>query len=194
MISRNTNEKQKKIAVYEFLNKFNILERKIKDDFYNQVTSLSAEERNKLYFYYGGLTSKVLVEYENELLANNKIKFKKNEEFKEFTLNQIIKITESFEWWERYPENIDSLARNIEHTYRGSLIRLLSMRNKLAHELSNLSFKDKDCIELLPKNILEEKLSISFNPGVEDDDQLQMLLSNIVYLDVILDITSLKSE
>lgn len=187
VIESNDQEKLKRSSIYVFMNKFNLLERKIKEDFSDNLSEFDTLELNKLYFYYGGLAGRVQIDYENDLLEYKKINFRNNEKFRNFSLKQILEISQKFGWWERYPQYIQSVTRaNEQHPYAGSIYKLLSMRNRLAHELSDLKFKTRDYIEILPKSILDQKLSISFNDVVEND-QIKIVLSNIVYLDIILD-------
>ena len=59
------------------------------------------------------------------------------------------------------------------------------MRNKLAHELSELKLTDKDdCIELLSKDKLNELGSdIIYDFELKDDyDQIKLIFSNIIYM------------
>lgn len=187
VIESNLQEKFKRSVIYVFMNKFNFLEREIKGDFMTNVSEFDTLELNKLYFFYGGLAGRVQIDYENDLLEYTKINFKDNEKFGNFSLKQILEISQRFGWWEKYPQYIQSVTRESEqHPYVGSIYKLLSMRNRLAHELSVLQFKTRDYIEILPKNILDEKLSISFN-DVDENNQIKIILSNIVYLDIILE-------
>ena len=61
------------------------------------------------------------------------------------------------------------------------------MRNKLAHELVNLKFNDKDYIELLPIDVLEDRLDIQFDENYDEANQIQIIFSNIVYINIIVE-------
>ena len=58
------------------------------------------------------------------------------------------------------------------------------MRNKLAHEMVSLSFKQSDLIELLPFEQLErESFSILQNFDLRKmDDMTQYIASNVVFM------------
>lgn len=178
----------KAVAVYKFLNEFNNLEYIVKDKFSQITVKATASEKNKLYFYHGGLAGKVAIDYNVETLNYQEIQFNVNEKFKHFTLNQVIKILQNSDLKKYFPENINSMLKaNNQIEFLGSIKRLINMRNKLAHELINLNFKDRDYIELLPIPIIEEKLKIIFDINYAEADQIQIIYSNIVYINSLIE-------
>lgn len=178
----------KAVAVYKFLNEFNKLEYIVKDKFSKITVEATASEKNKLYFYHGGLAGKVVINYNVETLNYQEIQFNVNEDFKHFTLNQMIKILQNSDLKKYFPENINSIQKaNNQIEFFGSIKRLINMRNKLAHELINLNFKDSDCIELLKIPIIEEKLKIIFDINYAEVDQIQIIYSNIVYINILIE-------
>ena len=69
-------------------------------------------------------------------------------------------------------------------TFYDCVIRLLNMRNKLAHEVVDLQFKDRDLIELLShEQIAREPFDLLQNYDVRKmDDMTLYIASNIVYI------------
>lgn len=187
MAQEDMNCSIKAVAIYKFLNGFNNLECIVKDKFSKITVKATASEKNKLYFYHGGLAGKVVIDYNVETLKYQEIQFNVNENFKHFTLNQMIKILQNSDLKKYFPENINSMLKaNNQIEFLGSIKRLINMRNKLAHELINLNFKDGDYIELLPIPIIEEKLKIIFDINYAEADQIQIIYSNIVYINSLI--------
>lgn len=63
------------------------------------------------------------------------------------------------------------------------------MRNKFAHELSSLEFKENDCIELLSMDKLEAfGGDMIYNFDIKYDyTQVKFIFSNIIYMEKIRD-------
>ena len=178
----------KAVAVYKFLNEFNKLEHIVKDKFSQITVDATDSEKNKLYFYHGGLAGKVVIDHNDETLNYQEIQFDVNENFKHFTLNQVIKILQNSDLKKYFPENINSMRKaNNQIEFLGSIKRLINMRNRLAHELINLKFKDKDYIELLPIDTIEKKLEMTFDINYDEADQIQIIYSNIVYINSLIE-------
>lgn len=186
MILTGKNDLAKALVIYEFMKQFNYLEKVIKNKFSELASKANDSEKNKLYFYHGGLIGRVYIDYSNDNLKFNEISFKTNEKFKNFTLNQILGILEKSKLKENFPDNINSIIyKRIEHSFLDSIKRIISMRNKLAHELVNLKFNDKDYIELLPIDVLEDRLDIQFDENYDEANQIQIIFSNIAYINII---------
>ena len=58
------------------------------------------------------------------------------------------------------------------------------MRNKLAHEVTDLNFKDRDLVELLsPEQISQEPFDLLQNYDLlKMDEMTQYVASNIIYI------------
>jgi hypothetical protein len=183
--SEDINDSIKALAIYNFLNEFNKLESMIKNKFYQLVNEVNDSEKNMLYFFHGGLAGKVIVNYDVETLNYNEMKFKKNEEFKHFTLNQIIKLLENSSLKAYFPDDMKMMNYCIHRIgFFGSIKRFISMRNKLAHKVSDLDFKSGDFIELLSIQTIEEKLKLKINENYVEAYQIQIICSNLVYINM----------
>lgn len=177
------------LAIYDFLNTYNKLEKQIRFCFEETLDELSTTMINKLYFYYGGRIGS-FIDYENKELRFNYLKYKENESFKELSVNQILKINKEECFVEKFLNPIDSIQRKmINYNCVDCMIKILEMRNVLAHEIENVSFKEKHIIETLSKDNIIKNIQIdgSFDLNLLDEVSLQ-IYSNVVYMKLILSV------
>lgn len=174
----------KSLMVFEFLNEYNELEQTIRQVFERSLPDLPQEVLQQLYFYYGGKIG-TYIEYESQSLKLNNISFKDKEHFKELSINQIIKIFKSNNSLKAFNFNVESIQRSTtEYSFYDCVIRLLNMRNILAHEVVDLQFKDKDLVELLShEQISQEPFEILQNFDIHKMDNMTLYIaSNIVFI------------
>ena len=174
----------KSLMVFEFLNEYNELEQTIRKVFERSLPDLPQEVLQQLYFYYGGKIG-TYIEYESQSLKLNNISFKDKEHFKELSINQIIKIFKSNNSLKAFNFNVESIQRSTtEYSFYDCVIRLLNMRNILAHEVVDLQFKDKDLVELLShEQISQEPFEILQNFDIHKMDNMTFYIaSNIVFI------------
>lgn len=174
----------KSLMVFEFLNEYNELEQTIRKVFEKSLPDLPQEVLQQLYFYYGGKIG-TYIEYESQSLKINSINFKDQEHFKELSINQIVKIFKSNNSLKAFNFNVESIQRSTtEYSFYDCVIRLLNMRNMLAHEVVDLKFKDKDLIELLSyEQISHEAFEILQNFDVHKMDNMTLYIaSNIIFI------------
>ena len=181
------------LMIYEFLNEYNRLEQMIRGIFEQSIPSLPPKVIQQLYFYNGGRIG-TFIDTEEESVKLTAVKFKENDLFKELTINQIIKIFKKDSCLREFNFDIPSIQRSTTvFPFYDCVIRLLNMRNILAHEMVNIQFKNKDLIELLTFDQLEtHSFEILQNYDVRKmDNMTQYIASNIVYMRKI--IVQLKS-
>jgi hypothetical protein len=178
----------KSLAVFEFLNLFNQFETKIRDLFEKNIEELDTIIIQKLYFYYGGKIG-TFIDYPNDTMKLNVIDFKKNEKFRELTINQIVRILKQESSINFLKYKVDSLQyKTTYYEYMDCIIKLINMRNKLSHELSDLNFHEKDLIEMLSLDKLREyefKTLQNYDLSLMDD-MTKYIASNIVYMKIML--------
>ena len=176
----------KSIIIYNFLRKYNILEKKIKECFQSEFSICDDIDKvSKLHFYYGSKLSTYL-DYSNEKIIVRNVKFDKNRKFSDFSLKQLIKINEEIEIMSFLNEkNIESFNnRRIMYKLSDSLIQIIEMRNVLSHELENCRFSNKHVIEILSSGELK-KLDYKFLKNVDlsrIDDISKNVISNYAYM------------
>lgn len=177
-------EKIKAIVIYKFMYEFDKFEKIVKKYFDNKLDELDINDSNRLYFYCGGLVNKNLyIDFSNEMLCLNNYRFKPNN-FDGLTINQIIKVASSNGLGQMFDIEIDSIQKHLKHDMRSSIMKLIKMRNKLAHDLAFLDLKDSDCIELLSNDKLNE-LGGDIIYGLElkeEYEQVKLIFSNIIYM------------
>lgn len=174
----------KSLVVFEFLKEYNELEQAIRKVFEKNLSTLPQKILQQLYFYYGGKIG-TYIEYEAHSVRLNSLDFKEGELFKTLSINQIIKIFKESPYLEDFNFVVESVQRTTTvFPFYDCVIRLLNMRNKLAHEVVDLQFKDRDLIELLShEQIAREPFDLLQNYDVRKmDDMTLYIASNIVYI------------
>ena len=174
----------KSLVVFEFLKEYNELEQTIRKVFEKNLSTLPQKILQQLYFYYGGKIG-TYIEYEAHSVRLNSLDFKEGELFKTLSINQIIKIFKESPHLEDFNFVVESVqSTTTVFTFYDCVIRLLNMRNKLAHEVVDLQFKDRDLIELLShEQIAREPFDLLQNYDVRKmDDMTLYIASNIVYI------------
>jgi len=186
----------KSLFIFEFLNTYNELERIVRTVFENNISALPSETKQRLYFFYGGKIG-TYIEYTDSAIKLDEIQYKSDENFKKLSLNQIIKIFKEDPCIEAFNFDIKSIQRtSTVFPFTDCVLKLLNMRNKLAHELVDLQFKDKDLIELLLIEYIKKESFITLqNYDIENmDNMTQYIASNIVYMRKIVDQLTEKYE
>lgn len=189
--SLEKEEKIKAIAIYKFLFEYSKFEQKVKEYFIAHLDKLELNDIKRLYFYYGGMVSKkIYIDYPKETLVMQNYKFKLDD-FPDFKINQIIKITKSHTNELIFNKRIKSiLGRKVEYELSDSILKLIQMRNKICHNLSTLDLNDNDYIELLSvQSIKDQCKDILSDIEIKDDyHEVKLIFSNIIYMKIICDI------
>lgn len=151
---------------------------------------IDGDDIHRLYFYHGGSIKNIEIDFQDETINLKKLKFKclKEEPFNDFSIKQIIKLHKEHGLGKHFNLQIQSIkTKGTKHDFSSAISKLISMRNILAHEVSNFNFKDRDYIELLSdeliiNNIIDTSL---YGDITQADDQVKIILSNITYLQII---------
>lgn len=174
----------KSLLVYEFFKEYTELELLIRKIFEKSLPTLSPEYIQQLYFYLGGKIGSY-IEYESHSLKLTKLIFKPSESFRGLSVNQIIKMFKETSYIEAFNFSISSIrSSKVEYSFYDCCTRLINMRNKLAHEVVNLQFKDSDLIDMLTREqIAAESFDALQNYDIQKiDDMTMYIASNIVYI------------
>lgn len=171
----------KSIAIVFFLQTYMSLEKNIKSFFQKEVQNISDSKKNILYFYYGGLIG-TNINYNDDMIKLKEHSFKKNDSFSDLTLNQILKINKKHNILEHIPKNIPSKKSTLTNLdLNDSILKLINMRNVLAHELENISFNEqRDVIEVLQINQEVFPFLKDYDPK-SFENEIQFILSNCIY-------------
>ena len=115
--------------------------------------------------------------------------FSVDEDFKNLTFNQIIKICKIDNKIKQFEFNINSMQKRQEEIdFYSSCEKLINMRNKLAHEILMDNFKDKDIVEMLSDKKIEENIISelsNFDIKLMNTAEKQ-IYSNLLYLNIII--------
>ena len=177
------------LLIRQFIVVYDELETEIRNIFTENISIISSKNKELLFFYLAGIKSNVHIEYGNHSLSAVSAQYCSNENFSMFTSNQIIKIHRQCHLLDMFDFNIQSINnKNTEYTFTDSYIKLLNMRNKLAHELSHLVFKDSDVIELLANDYIEKNSSewLSYLDAKLMTDESKSIFSNLIMMNVII--------
>lgn len=187
----------KAIIVFEYFNLYNKLEDIVRMHFEECLNGLPDEKINELYFLSGGLIG-TYVEYNHPMALKLKENtFKPNSKFKELNTNQILKINRKNKFITSLKSTIDSAQNKMSvFTIEDCIIKLLEMRNVLAHKILNCSFKSKHRIELLSLSKMNQ-LNYNFLEGYDLkllDDMSKDILSNYFYMEKIITVLEVKNS
>lgn len=194
-LSRETISLQlKSLVIFDFLNTYNEFEKCVRNVFENSIQFLLPSKKQQLYFLYGGKLG-TYIEYREPSLKLTSIQYREDEQFRELSINQILKIFQADSCIDAFNFQIESLQKSTTvYPFIDCAVKLINMRNKLAHELTDLQFSTKDLIELLAiDNIKKESFSILQNYDINNmDNMTQHIASNVIYMRKI--IVHLKSS
>ncbi|WP_419673103.1 hypothetical protein [Aliarcobacter butzleri] len=188
-MNNNITNQLKAIIVFEFLNLYNTLENTIRFEFEKVLATLEKDDIYELHFIRGGLIG-VFVEYKSPLtLKLRENAFDSNTKFKELTINQIIKINKSKEYVKSLTLEITSVQTKTNYLIEDCVLKLINMRNNLAHNIKNCNFKEKDYIEILSShkiNTLDYDFLKNYDLSLLDD-MTKYVLSNLFYMEKIIE-------
>lgn len=189
-------ERTDAIVIYKYLIIYNQFENIIKDIFAASFKSLSNDVKNRIAYYVGWLGSETkYIEYDTYSIRQDVHKYDENTLVSKLKINQIIKIDKREKLISRFSFEISSITKKqVTFLSHDCFLCLINMRNKLAHEILKINFKNSDLIEQLPINIIsncqDEWLK---NIGIENISQESIcILSNYIYMQQIIE--KLKRE
>lgn len=176
------------VIVVKYFELYKILEKETKEIFIEELKNVDEVFKNKLYFLYGGKSNINIDTSKNMLFMESKT-FKEDDDFKNFTFNQITKICKNDRKITKFEFNVNSMQKKQEEIeFYSSCEKLINMRNKLAHEILKDHFEDKDIVEMLSddkikENIISELSNFDINNMEIAEKQIY---SNLLYLNLII--------
>lgn len=182
----------KSLLIVHYVSTFSLLEKIIKQIFQERIVVKEHKHKSKLYFAYGCLVGNdVYYDFENESLCLNGIrKYKDDELFNNLNINKIIKFDRKEHLIEDFETTIPSIqTKNLSYTLHDIIIKLIEMRNVLAHEVDEINFKSKHIIEQLSLDNLKQ-YPLEFLEGLDIhimDNASINIYSNIIYMHKIVD-------
>lgn len=187
----------KALTIYYFTVAFAELEQMVKSIFISQVVSLDDERKSLLYFYLAGIRHTAFIEYSSNTLRTNPISFSINENFTSFSFSQIVKIERQNHIISSFDFTIPSINnRAVEYVFSDCCEKLISTRNKLAHEFSSVSFSSKEIIEVLSDSQITLHSAdwfSSIDPELMDDET-KVVFSNLIFMKQIVGLLKTRGE
>lgn len=154
--SQEIKEKNDALIIYKFLIDYNHFENIVRDVIDSEWEKLDNNVKNRLAFYVGWLGSEnKYIEYDTYSIKQEIWKYDEKKIQKKLTINQIIKIDKRERVIPLFDFEISSKTKKqLKYLSHDCFVNLINMRNKLAHDILNINFKNADIIELLPDKIL----------------------------------------
>lgn len=183
-----------------YFDHFSILEKEIREKFENSLSGLDVNFKSKLFFYLG--SNHMLrfgVEYNDDKSNVTYKKFNKDDSFKEFPLAKIIKIDKKDKMISSFNLSINSInKKTISYEFHDVIIKLINMRNILAHEPINFNFTDKDhIIESLSVERINtsNQLDIDGYVFTHENEQNNQIISNLLHMQQVVELLkSIETE
>lgn len=179
------------LAIRHFMIVYDKLDKELKSYFLKNINKLSYECRELLYFAYAGIQGNKFKLNVNPLsIDSSSFKYKKDENFTDFTVKQIVTFQRNHNILPDLNFNITSFnTKTVLYRFTDCYTKLNNMRNKLAHEMGNLTITDKDFIEIISDDYINENASECF--GDLDISQMtyeaKSIFSNILFTRKMLD-------
>lgn len=188
--SLEAQEKVEALIIYKFLVLYNDFENCVRDVFSKEWNSMDSAIKNRIAYYVGFLGCETkYIEYDTYSIHQDVNKYDEEKLVKKLTINQIIRIDRKERIISKFSfEILSKTKRQLTFLSHESFLCLISMRNKLAHNILGISFKNSDIIELLPDSFIEQNsdLWIRNIDMTKVSDMGRAILSNYIFMEEIL--------
>lgn len=148
------------LAVYNYMVEFEILDKSARQIFCTSVKYMNSSDKIPYFFYLAGLRSSSIelqLTKSTPIIHCADLSFSESENFKSMTLNTLLKIQAKHGIQSCHDFFVSSINfPSIQYPFIDCCKKFISMRNKLAHERSSLSFNERDIVELLPDFKIED--------------------------------------
>lgn len=177
-------------VMYKYLQEYNRFEKIIKDIFSIQWSDMNDESKKRLIYYVGFISnSEKYIDYDTYSLTSRTYKYNENKVSNRLSINQIIRFEKKEKNIGRFNFKVNSfLCKSSQIQYQldsyDCFLKFINMRNKLAHNVLDLSFKTSDVVEILHDNILQS-CNIDWFAYIEFERLTEFsrcILSNYLYL------------
>ena len=179
----------KALTIHYFSTCFATLEKTVKDIFKTRVREISADNKSLLYFYLAGIKHSARIEYSSGTLITDSLSFSSDENFSGFSFAQIVKMQRQNRLLSVFDFTIPSINnKTVVYDFSDCCEKLISTRNKLAHERSSIVFTPKEIIEVLPDSQIMLRSADWFSSldTTLMDDETKAVFSNLIIMELIL--------
>ena len=186
---REITEQLDALSIYHFLLNYTTLEEMIKSLYVEKWPNFNNEVQQRLMFYQGGLNmQKSFIEYDTYSVVTQHHKFDVEAMLNNLTLNQMIKVERKENQIPELKFDIQSLQnRTIVYPCIDCILKLLNMRNILAHKMNDLNFKNKEYIDVLKNEIIQQR-NIGWLKMYDLNllsESARCIVSNYIYMNII---------
>lgn len=184
-------EEMDALIMYKFLILYNEFENMIKEIYCKEWTNLNEEVKRRIAYYVGSIKGvNAYIEYDTYSTKQDIYKYDENNLISKMTINQIIRL-------ERKEKNISTFNFEINSKLNKQLafvsydcfLKIINMRNKLAHDILNINFKATDVIEVLSDGMIEKKNELWISNLQLDklSNFGRLILSNYIFMSEIIE-------
>ena len=184
-------EEMDALIMYKFLILYNRFENKIKEIYRMDWADLDEDVKRRVAYYVGSIKGiNAYIEYDTYSTKQDIYRYDEDSLISKMTINQIIRMERKEKNVSLFNFQIDSkLSKQLTFISYDCILKLINMRNKLAHDILNINFKSSDIIEVLPNNIFEKEKEVWISNLQLDklSDFGRVILSNHFFMNEILD-------
>lgn len=184
-------EEMDALVMYKFLILYNRFENKIKEIYRMEWADLDEDVKRRVAYYVGSIKGiNAYIEYDTYSTKQDIYRYDEDSLISKMTINQIIRMERKEKNVSLFNFQIDSkLSKQLTFISYDCILKLINMRNKLAHDILNINFKSSDIIEVLPNNIFEKEKEVWISNLQLDklSDFGRAILSNHFFMNEILD-------
>ena len=154
------------LVLYNYIKAYDKFEKFILTEFKQSFDSLSNDIKQRIYFYLGCVGNlETYIEYDTYSTVSRTNKFSEQKSLSKLTFNQVVKLDKKEKIISKFNIEVQSLARKkVVFPFHDCCLKLLQMRNTLAHEFIKFVSQDNNTIELLPSQIIVDH----FEPWLND--------------------------
>lgn len=179
------------LVMYKFLISYNSFENAIKDIYCAEWTKMNETVKRRIAYYVGsvkGINS--YIEYDTYSTKQEIYRYDEDSLITKMTINQIIRLERKEKNVRLFDFEINSkLNKQLTFVSHDCILKIINMRNKLAHDILNINFNSADIIEILPNNILDKKNELWITDLQLDklSDFGRGILSNYIFMSEIME-------
>lgn len=185
------NVKDDALIIYKFLVLYIDFENLIREIFQKSWDSINNQVKNRIAFYVGWLGSETrYIDYDSYSIKQEIHKYDDKTVVSKITFNQLIKIDRKERVIKALSFEVPSKTKKtLTYLSHDCFLALLNMRNKLAHEILSINFRNSDIIELLPQSVISNS-ALGWLKEIDVEklsDQSKSIVSNYIYMKQIMD-------
>lgn len=174
------------LIMYKYFIVYNEFENLISGIYYKEWSNLNEEVKRRIAYYVGSVKGiNAYIEYDTYSTKQDIYKYDEDKLISKLTINQIIRLERKEKNVSKFDFEIDSLTtKQLSLISYDCILKIINMRNKLAHDILNINFKASDIIEILPNNVISisQELWISNLQLDKLNDFGRAVISNYVFM------------